>query len=69
MPGTLTSQVRVNPGDWIVGGPDGVIVVPQNISMDALIKAEELEVQEQGMREDLAAGMSFDEAYKKWGRA
>lgn len=69
MPGTLTSQVRVNPGDWIVGGPDGVIVVPQDISMDALIKAEELEVQEQGMREDLAAGMSFDEAYKKWGRA
>jgi 4-hydroxy-4-methyl-2-oxoglutarate aldolase len=69
MPGTLTSQVRVNPGDWIVGGPDGVIVVPQGIAMETLVKAEDLEAREQGMREDLAAGMSFDEAFEKWGRA
>ena len=69
MPGTTTSQVRVSPGDWIVGGPDGVIVVPKEISMEALIKAEEIETREQGMREDLAAGMSFKDAYEKWGRA
>jgi regulator of RNase E activity RraA len=69
MPGTLTSQVRVNPGDWVVGGADGVIVVPQEISMEALIKAEELEAREQGMREDLAAGMPFEQAFVKWGRA
>ncbi|MFP3896226.1 MAG: RraA family protein [Anaerolineales bacterium] len=69
LPGTLTSQVTVNPGDWIVGGPDGVIVVPQEISMEALIKAEEIEEREQGMREDMAAGMSFEDAYEKWGRA
>jgi len=69
MPGTLTSQVTVRPGDWIVGGPDGVIVVPQEIAMEALIKAEEIERREEGMRRDLAAGMSFKEAYEKWGRA
>ena len=69
MPGTLTSQVRVNPGDWIVGGPDGVIVVPKEIAMDVLVKAEEIEHREQGMREDLARGMSFKDAYAKWGRA
>jgi regulator of RNase E activity RraA len=69
MPGTLTSQIRVDPGDWIVGGADGVIVVPQEISMEALIKAEEIEEREQGMRTDLAAGMSFEDAFKKWGRA
>jgi regulator of RNase E activity RraA len=69
MPGTLTSQVRVNPGDWIVGGPDGVIVVPQEIAMEALVEAEELEAREQGMRDDLAAGMSFEDAFAKWGRA
>ena len=69
MPGTLTSQIRVNPGDWVVGGPDGVIVVPQEIAMEALIKAEEIERREEGMRSDLAAGMSFADAYKKWGRA
>ena len=69
MPGTLTNQVRVEPGDWVVGGPDGVIVVPQAIAMEALEKAEEIERREQGMREDLAAGMSFKDAYEKWGRA
>ena len=67
--GTMTSQVAISPGDWIVGGPDGVIVVPEEISMEALIKAEEIETKEQGMREDLAAGMSFEDCYKKWGRA
>jgi len=69
MPGTLTSQVRVDPGDWIVAEADGVIVVPQAIADEALLKAEEIEVREEGMRQDLAKGMSFDEAYKKWGRA
>jgi regulator of RNase E activity RraA len=69
MPGTLTSQVAVYPGDWIVGGPDGVIVVPQAIAMEALVQAEEIEAREQGMREDLAAGMSFRDAFEKWGRA
>ena len=69
MPGTLTSQVAVRPDDWIVGGPDGVIVVPQEIAMEALVAAEEIETREQGMREDLAAGMSFRDAFEKWGRA
>jgi 4-hydroxy-4-methyl-2-oxoglutarate aldolase len=69
MPGTLTSQVAVRPGDWIVGGPDGVIVVPQEIADEALVQAEEIEAREQGMREDLAAGMSFRDAFEKWGRA
>jgi regulator of RNase E activity RraA len=69
MPGTITSRVRVAPSDWIVGGPDGVIVVPQAIAMEALIAVEDLEAREQGMREDLAAGVPFDEAYAKWGRA
>ena len=63
------SRVRVDPGDWIVAEADGVIVVPQKIAMEALVKSEKLEAEEQGVREDVAAGMSFDDAYKKWGRA
>jgi 4-hydroxy-4-methyl-2-oxoglutarate aldolase len=69
MPGTLTSRVRVDPGDWIVAEADGVIVVPKAIAMEALEKVEKMEAEEQGMREDVAKGMSFDDAYKKWGRA
>ena len=69
LPGTLTSQVRIAPGDWVIAEADGVIVVPQEIAMEALIKAEDVERREQGMREDFAKGMSFKEAYEKWGRA
>jgi len=69
MPGTLTSQVTVSPGDWVVAETDGVMVVPQEIADEALLKAEEIEGREEGMRQDMSAGMSFEEAYKKWGRA
>lgn len=69
MPGTLTSSVRIDPGDWIVGEADGVVVVPKKIAMEVLLKVEDMEAREQGMREDFARGMSFDEAYAKWGRA
>jgi hypothetical protein len=37
--------------------------------MEALVRAEDMERREQGMREDVAKGMSFDAAYEKWGRA
>jgi len=43
--------------------------VPQGIAMEVLAKAEELEAKEQGMRDDLSAGISFTDAYAKWGRA
>lgn len=69
MPGSLTAQVRVVPGDWVVAESDGVIIVPQEIAMEVLIKAEDLEAREESMRRDLAAGIPFDEAYAKWGRA
>jgi 4-hydroxy-4-methyl-2-oxoglutarate aldolase len=69
MPGTLTHQVKVAPGDWIVGEDDGIIVVPQEIAMEVLIEVEDVEAREQGMREDFARGMSFADAFKKWGRA
>ncbi len=67
--GQLIKQLRINPGDFIVGDSDSVIVVPKEASVEVLIKAEEMWAKEEGSRNDLAAGMSFDEVYKKWGRA
>ena len=69
LPGTLTSYVRVAPGDWIIGGSDGVIVVPKEIATIVLEKALDIEEREEGMRRDLAKGISFEEAYKTWERA
>ena len=68
MSGTLTAQVRVNPGDWIVGDMDGVIVIPQEIAHTLLMKAEEIEKGEENTRRALASGMPIDEVYRKYKR-
>ena len=67
--GQLVKQVRINPGDFIVGDSDSVLVVPKEVAAEVLIKAEEMWEREEGSRKDLAAGMSFEEVFKKWGRA
>jgi 4-hydroxy-4-methyl-2-oxoglutarate aldolase len=67
--GQLVKQVRINPGDFIVGDSDSVLVVPKEVAAEVLIKAEEMWKREEGSRKDLAAGMSFEEVFKKWGRA
>lgn len=67
--GQLIKQVRINPGDFIVGDSDSVLVVPKEVSLEVLIKAEEIWAREEGSRKDLAAGVPFDEVFKKWGRA
>jgi regulator of RNase E activity RraA len=67
--GQLVKQVRIDPGDFIVGDSDSVLVVPKEASVEVLAKAEEIWTREEGSRKDLAAGMPFDEVFKKWGRA
>lgn len=37
--------------------------------MEVLLKAEDVENREQGMRQDLASGMPSEQAFEKWGRA
>lgn len=69
MSGTLTRYVKVNPGDWILGDSDGVIVIPQEILSDALAAVEELSRKEELSRRDLAAGDSLKEVYHRYGRA
>jgi len=67
--GQLVKQVRINPGDFVIGDSDSVLVVPEEASTEVLIKAEEIWTREEGSRKDLAAGVPFDEVFKKWGRA
>ena len=38
--GTLTTHVRVNPGDWILGDMDGVIAISKEIASEVLEQAE-----------------------------
>lgn len=66
--GTLSRYVRVNPGDWVVGDMDGVIVISQEIVADVLAKAEEVNEREQKSRRALREGMPFDEVFRLYKR-
>ena len=49
--------------------PDHLVESGRKQVLEVLEKAEDIEAREQGMREDLAKGMSFKDAFEKWGRA
>ena len=60
-------RVRIEPGDWIVGDDDGVVVVPQAIAEDVLEEAEVKAATESEIRDAVRAGMPPLEAYERFG--
>jgi len=68
MTGTLTSEVRINPYDWVVADWDAVVIVPQEIAYEVLLKVEELEQSEENTRHDLDRGDPIWEVFKRYGR-
>ena len=68
MTGTLTSQVRVNPGDWIFGDEDGVLVIPTDALDEVLAKSEEAKDIEDKVRTEVQAGIPVIDVYNKYGR-
>ena len=59
--------VRVEPGDWVVGDEDGVVVVPAGVAEQALATAEEKVGTENLVRDAVRAGMTPLEAYERYG--
>jgi 4-hydroxy-4-methyl-2-oxoglutarate aldolase len=68
MTGTTSSQVRVNPGDWIFGDEDGVLVIPKDALDEVLAKSEEAKDIEDKVREEVQAGIPVIDVYNKYGR-
>jgi len=66
--GTLTSQIRVDPGDWIFGDMDGVIVIPAAKVEAVLDRAEEIMGIENRSRNEIRAGGDVADVYAKYGR-
>lgn len=60
-------RVRIEPGDWMVGDDDGVLVVPQAIAGDVLAEAETKAATESEIREAVRSGVSPLEAYERYG--
>lgn len=66
--GSLTSQVRVNPGDWLFGDMDGVVVIPARQIDEVLRKAESIGGIEDQVREEIRNGADVTEVFEKYGR-
>jgi regulator of RNase E activity RraA len=60
-------RVRVEPGDWVVGDDDGVVVVPQGIAESVLAEAEEKAATESEIRAAVRDGLPPLEAYERYG--
>ncbi|GIU95518.1 MAG: 4-carboxy-4-hydroxy-2-oxoadipate aldolase/oxaloacetate decarboxylase [Gaiellaceae bacterium] len=59
--------VVIEPGDWIVGDDDGVVVVPSAIAEDVLREAEAKAATESEIRRAVRAGTPPLEAYERYG--
>jgi len=68
MAGSLTSHVRVNPGDWLFGDMDGVVVIPVDRVDEVLAKAEEISGIEDTVRDEIRAGADVKAVFDKYGR-
>ena len=60
--------VAVNPNDFIVADPDGVVVVPAGVAAQALQLAQEMDFKEHSMYAHIERLKSIEEAVKKFGR-
>jgi 4-hydroxy-4-methyl-2-oxoglutarate aldolase len=68
MSGSLTSHVRVDPGDWLFGDMDGVVVIPARHVGEVLTRAEEIGGIEDIVRREVAGGADVKAVFDKYGR-
>jgi 4-hydroxy-4-methyl-2-oxoglutarate aldolase len=59
-------RVQVEPGDWVVGDDDGVVVVPRDAAESVLAEAELKAATEDAVRDAVRGGMSPLEAYERF---
>lgn len=60
-------DVEAKTGDYLLGDEDGVVVIPNEIAIDAIRKAEEKVSGENVARADLANGVPMGEVFRKYG--
>jgi 4-hydroxy-4-methyl-2-oxoglutarate aldolase len=63
----LLGDVRIEPGDWIVGDDDGVVVVPRDLADEVLAEAEAKAATESEIRRAVREGMPPLDAYERYG--
>ncbi len=66
-PITFENGVVVQSGDIVFGDLDGVVIIPQAIEEEVLVKAIEKSNEEKTVRDAIVRGMSTVEAFEKFG--
>jgi regulator of RNase E activity RraA len=66
--GELTETVIVNPGDFIFGEEDGVLVIPKDVIVQVLEECERIQGLENKARQDFARGDDPVEVFKRYKR-
>jgi len=64
----VDGQLLINPGDYIFGDGDGVVVVPKDATIKVLEQAEKWFESEKQSRKAMAEGMDPFAVYNKFGR-
>lgn len=65
--GATSKYVSVEPGDFILGDEDGVIVIPAAVLDEVLTRSEDLTRKEVAIRKEIAKGLSLADALKTFG--
>jgi len=60
-------NVIINPGDFIVGDMDGLVVIPKDIIEEVIVEAEEVIVRENKIKQSLESGMDLKKVTEKYG--
>jgi 4-hydroxy-4-methyl-2-oxoglutarate aldolase len=66
--GTLSNIVVINPGDFVFGDIDGVVIVPKELVMDVLQQAEKMAEKENMSRKEFSSGKTPEEVFAKYGQ-
>jgi regulator of RNase E activity RraA len=65
--GGLQDRITVNPGDTVVADDDGVIVIPQAMLAEVVLRATAWANTESGARDEIREGMPLLQALEKYG--
>ncbi|MBI5969314.1 MAG: RraA family protein [Deltaproteobacteria bacterium] len=60
-------EIGIQPGDFVFGDLDGVVIIPKVLTKEVLLQAEKAMSKERRMHQALRKGMPLKEAYKRYG--
>lgn len=61
-------NTTINPGDFVFGDVDGVVIVPKDMTEEVLLKTEQKVETENKMRVEISKGVTVSEVYHKYGK-